>query len=281
MTLTLTERKIAAFILAGIAAAVVVTVGQDFLRAKLQDSGFYLSESLLFTSFWWLFFPFLSIQYFLSRSFPRRVAFYVLCVSALIGLHLISFPVVVWAISALFYENTFAVAQTLRYASSEHLYQLIAVYPTALLVFRFFAAERNVVPADAIASKKQYAESMLVSKAQTKHSVKVSDISYFLANPPYVMIHVGNQSYFHTESLRSILEKLDPEGFCRVHKSAIVNLEMVQSVTTKRSGDGEITLQNGTKLRLSRTFAPEFKSALNSRHDLAQNRLALPHCPRL
>lgn len=34
-----------------------ITVVQDYLRSALNNSAFYLSESVLYTAFWWVFLP--------------------------------------------------------------------------------------------------------------------------------------------------------------------------------------------------------------------------------
>ena len=47
---------------------VTLTLVQDHLRSNLKNSAFYFSESFLFSSFWWLFAPFLFAQYIVCKQ---------------------------------------------------------------------------------------------------------------------------------------------------------------------------------------------------------------------
>lgn len=48
--------------------AICITVAQDYLRSILNDAAFYLSESLLYTSFWWCFLP---VLFLLQQVFRK------------------------------------------------------------------------------------------------------------------------------------------------------------------------------------------------------------------
>jgi hypothetical protein len=45
------------------------TLGLDWLTARLNQSSFYISESFMFSSFWWLFVPGLLLQFRLAHRF--------------------------------------------------------------------------------------------------------------------------------------------------------------------------------------------------------------------
>jgi two-component system, LytTR family, response regulator len=49
-------------------------------------------------------------------------------------------------------------------------------------------------------------------------------------------------------------QKLDPQMFLRVHRSAIVNLQFVKEVRTESQGDFVVHLVNGHKLSMSRSY---------------------------
>lgn len=47
---------------------ILITIGIDFVYARFQNSSFYFSESLLFSSFWILFIPLLNIQLKITKE---------------------------------------------------------------------------------------------------------------------------------------------------------------------------------------------------------------------
>ena len=58
-------------------------------------------------------------------------------------------------------------------------------------------------------------------------------------------------------TLADLLAQLGERRFVRIHKSAAVNLVEIQSLTPLFKGDHEITLRDGSVLRLSRRFKDE------------------------
>jgi len=56
--------------------------------------------------------------------------------------------------------------------------------------------------------------------------------------------------------------ELDTSRFCRIHRSAIVNLERVRRLETGEDGGMEVVLTTGAKLRLSRRYRKEIQQKL-------------------
>jgi two-component system LytT family response regulator len=80
-----------------------------------------------------------------------------------------------------------------------------------------------------------------------------ADIAWIEAEDYYVGIHAGGRRILARESLKTIEERLDPEVFARVHRSAIVNTRFIQAIEPVASGDQRLVLIDGTILRVSRT----------------------------
>jgi two-component system LytT family response regulator len=59
--------------------------------------------------------------------------------------------------------------------------------------------------------------------------------------------------------------ELDPEVFCRIHRSAIVNLDRVRGLKLSKEGEYEVLLENGARLRLSRRYRKLLQSRLEVR----------------
>ena len=60
--------------------------------------------------------------------------------------------------------------------------------------------------------------------------------------------------------------KVGSGAFVQIHKSLIVNLAHVESYKSRLNGDYDITMSNGTSLRLSRTYARAFKAKFEGSH---------------
>jgi two-component system LytT family response regulator len=57
-------------------------------------------------------------------------------------------------------------------------------------------------------------------------------------------------------------QELDQALFCRIHRSAIVKLERVQRLELNESGEYDVLLINGARLRLRRRYRKELQSRL-------------------
>ena len=66
----------------------------------------------------------------------------------------------------------------------------------------------------------------------------------------------SSKRYVIKESLKKLMEKLDPKIFVRCHRSTIVNLAHVDSIS---SSENKIILTNNTKLDLARRYRKEIQ----------------------
>ena len=82
----------------------------------------------------------------------------------------------------------------------------------------------------------------------------VSDIRWISAEENYVRICTGTETHLLRETMASMEQRLDPQSFLRVHRSAIVNLRYVKEVRTESKGDFIVQLVNGQKLAMSRSY---------------------------
>jgi two-component system LytT family response regulator len=84
--------------------------------------------------------------------------------------------------------------------------------------------------------------------------VKVPEIDYIEAAHNYVELHVEKQSHLLRETLNSIEARLPADKFVRISRSVIVNIERVKELQPLFYGEYAVTLQNGTRLTLSRRY---------------------------
>jgi two-component system, LytTR family, response regulator len=86
-----------------------------------------------------------------------------------------------------------------------------------------------------------------------------TEIDWVEAAGNYVRLHVGSQEYIVRESITRLEATLRPHRFARVHRSSIVNLNRVRELRPWFSGEMIIVMQNGTEVKLSRTYRKELE----------------------
>ncbi len=242
-------------------AMVLLTLMQDYISSTARQGAYYFSESFLFSSFWWLFAPLVFFQLKLSKQnlFHSRLGLLFLVVMPVL-LHLIIYPLLVALLSALFYNHTFRVTQTLEYAVTNYADALLIIYFLALVVYKILAANTSSQTEEALVTTAgSYASTLIVSFQDKKLKVAVNDILCLTASKPYVLLQTQGRNYLYSSSLRALSKQLDPEQFLRIHKSSIINLKQVISCASRANGDYDLTLTDGAIVRLSRTYAKDFK----------------------
>jgi two-component system LytT family response regulator len=80
------------------------------------------------------------------------------------------------------------------------------------------------------------------------------DIDWIESADNYVELHVGPASHLLRQTLNALEERLPPEKFVRVSRSAMVNPQRIKELRRKLYGGYEIRLINGATLSLSRRY---------------------------
>ncbi|WP_339696486.1 LytTR family DNA-binding domain-containing protein [uncultured Roseivirga sp.] len=245
----------------------LVGLGQDFLHSVLKDYNFQATESLLYNSFWVLFLPLSIFQLKGLKAFQTGSRFKNLTVMigsiiVVSAIHFLLFPLIVNLVSTLFFSHVYTFNRVLFYGLSEHLYVGLAIYS---LVAVFHYSRKTATPAvSEIAESPTYAKTISVSLANETSVLNVSEIQSIEAASPYVKLITSKGNFLHTETLKSMSEKLDPSIFVRVHKSTIINMNGVSSYKSRLNGDYDIRLSNGASTRMSRNYSQAFKALLNT-----------------
>jgi two-component system LytT family response regulator len=103
--------------------------------------------------------------------------------------------------------------------------------------------------------------------------VQIPDIDWVEAADYYVCLHVGAKSHLLRKSMAELERELDPRIFCRIHRSTIVNLRRVRGLLVDDTGEYEVLLEGGEKLRLSRRFRKDLQSRMRDFGALIQHGL--------
>jgi len=90
----------------------------------------------------------------------------------------------------------------------------------------------------------------------------VREIDWIEADGVYVNLHAGSRTYLYRSSMGSLHKRLDPKVFLRVHRSVTVNANHIRELEVRTHGDHTVTLKDGTKLPLSRTYRAQMEAWL-------------------
>lgn len=85
--------------------------------------------------------------------------------------------------------------------------------------------------------------------------VLVRDLDWVEAERDYVRLHVGERSYLVRDSLRSLVERLDPTRFVRIHRSALVQRDRVSQLAPRPGGGLIAVLTTGARPPVGRSHA--------------------------
>ncbi|KMQ59471.1 histidine kinase [Chryseobacterium angstadtii] len=262
------DRWKSSFLLAGsMAVFITFNIFSDYWFTRLQNSSFYFSESLLFSSFWILFIPLLYIQNYWIKA-TKKLSVLLLITGLMILIHLTVYPALVWLLSKIGYDHTFPYIQTFNFGLTAYLIKTVIIYASSSVILTILKNKVQHPPqtADEI-TEKTAMQSMVVSDMNnTKIIISLKEVLYFSANTPYITIHHSSKKYLHHETLKSLEAKLDGNQFVRIHKSHMINLNQIISYQSRQNGDYNITLSDQTVLRASRSYAKDFKPMLDRLH---------------
>lgn len=90
--------------------------------------------------------------------------------------------------------------------------------------------------------------------------ILVEDVAYFRADNKYTVVVTAEGEALLRTPLRELLEALDPRSFKQIHRSTIVNLKAIASVTRDDTGRGIVKLrQRPETLTVSQPFMSLFR----------------------
>ncbi len=84
--------------------------------------------------------------------------------------------------------------------------------------------------------------------------VDVDTIERIEAAGDYMCIITGDNSLILRETMKDLEKRLDPRMFQRVHRSKIVNLDLVRQVKPHTNGECFLVLESGAQVKVSRSY---------------------------
>jgi len=257
-------KKIGKFKLIGflLVFIIVAAIFQDYLFSKIQNTGFYLTESLLYNIFWLFFLP----LFLLTRKLPHIMKsqnkfvniIYAIGIGLVVSfLHIILFTICFVFISNSLFDPPHRFSSIYNTVLSNQYYLAFIFYSIAPYIYSSFL-NSNPPNTKAIPN---YTDTLPLKGAKEK-AIKISCIQVISTNKPYAIIHTDKQKYLQHKSLKDFEKELDPLLFLRVHRSAIVNREYIKELKSRKNGDYDAMIENGLSIRFSRHYRKNWKKLL-------------------
>ena len=107
-------------------------------------------------------------------------------------------------------------------------------------------------------------ERFLVRKLGREFLVSANDIEWLQASGNYVNLRVRGHDYPLRSTIAGIEAKLDPRRFARIHRSYMVNLDLVASIEPLDTGDARVHLRDATSLPCSRRYRADLRGRVGA-----------------
>lgn len=105
-------------------------------------------------------------------------------------------------------------------------------------------------------------ERLIIKSAGEILFIRIAEIDWIEAEDYYARLHVGARSHLIRRSLADLEQELGTAMFCRVHRSAIVNLERIATLNLNPEGEYNVVLDGGAEIRLSRRYRQNLQARL-------------------
>jgi two-component system, LytTR family, response regulator len=140
------------------------------------------------------------------------------------------------------------------------------VHERLLTLLRGSTADATAVPSARQEVPSRYLERIVVQMRGKMRVVPVSQLDYVTADGPYAELHVGTHRHVIRESMQHLEERLDPDRFMRIHRSAIVQLDRIDTLLRSEGSEYQVQLTGGVRLRVGRSRREALERRLGKSH---------------
>lgn len=112
-------------------------------------------------------------------------------------------------------------------------------------------------------SELEVLERIAVKSGTKIHVVLVPEIIYLQADGDYVQIFTKDGKYMKEQTMKCFEEHLPENQFVRVHRSVIVNVEMISRIELYEKQNQLLTLKNGQQIKTSPAGYKALRAVLN------------------
>lgn len=100
----------------------------------------------------------------------------------------------------------------------------------------------------------QFIERFIIKASGRIFFLKAEEVVWISSEGNYVLLHAPPKNHIFREAISNLEQKLNPQKFRRINRSAIVNLDFVRELQPWFRGDHKVILQDKTELKLSHRY---------------------------
>jgi two-component system LytT family response regulator len=108
------------------------------------------------------------------------------------------------------------------------------------------------------------ANCLLVKDRDRVLLLRPHEIDWVEAEADYVRLHVGAESHLIRSTLTNMEERLAADGFVRIHRSRLVNLDRIKELRAFFHGESVVVLKTGAKLAASQDCLKHLQERLGA-----------------
>lgn len=108
--------------------------------------------------------------------------------------------------------------------------------------------------------QRNHLQRICIQNGRRSRLVSVEEVHYFRSDHKYTAVIFQEDEALINKSIKSLMDELDPHRFWRIHRSTIVNVDRIESVSRSRTGRGVVRLKRRTEtLTVSRPYLHLFR----------------------
>jgi two-component system LytT family response regulator len=115
-------------------------------------------------------------------------------------------------------------------------------------------AEASDAAADGQVNASRFEKMINIKDRGQIFRVDVDTIERIDAAGDYMCIYTGDNTLILRETMKDLEKRLDPRRFQRIHRSTIVNLDLVKQVKPHTNGECFLILDSGASVKVSRSY---------------------------
>ncbi len=109
-----------------------------------------------------------------------------------------------------------------------------------------------------------YPQRLTVRDDQDITLIPMADIQWVDAAGDYMCVHAAGETHIMRSTMKALEAQLDPTLFARIHRSTVVSIRRVSKVSNHANGEFFLTLECGTRLKVSRSYRASVERILAS-----------------
>ena len=107
-------------------------------------------------------------------------------------------------------------------------------------------------------------EEVVVKVKGLEHRIPLNEVYYFKSDAEYIAVHTAKGKYLQRYALKMLEEQLPPH-FLRIHRSLVINQNMIKAYKYLFNNTFQFELNDGTILQSSRSYKTQVKLWLKNK----------------